>query len=309
MSPCLMLVSLFTRIMGTATAVEQRRFCIFPLMQLQLVSVWSQSVDASWQTDWPDGFQGDGLWRLWWHGRSGASVCLNGDWQALPADHVVMIPPGTAFTVRAERAVPQLVLHARSATADGVLEHLLRGHCYPIACDLSQNAMITGIRACDEQEPDQDAVIGNLALALFHLSLARICESLPADAQRRMQHSSSDPEVLQLIRDIVAEPAADWNNSRLAERAGCSVNQLIKRFRQVSTCTPAQFVLLQRLRAAERLLRESSESIDRIAQLCGFADRYHFAHRFGAVYGCGPAKYRRHAAQDSFVHLVPPTAR
>ncbi|MFW5844591.1 MAG: helix-turn-helix domain-containing protein [Planctomycetota bacterium] len=294
--------------MAHPDADEQRRFRLFPLLQLQLVSVLLQTRDRDWPRQWPADFAGDGIWRLWWQAQDGLRLRIGSRWRALPAEELILLPPGTAFTVAATGPVRQLAIHARCGAADGLLEQVLAGRHYRVPADRLAS-ILQPLIIHDSSDPRLDPVIGNHALALLHQVLAQVCTGLDATRQRRLEASSSDPAVLDLVAAIVAEPAGDWSNARLAERLSCPVNRLIQRFRRVCDQTPARFVLRQRLRLAERRLCETDQAIDVIAASCGFADRYHLAHRFSAVYGRGPATYRRDSRQEAFSNLVPPRTR
>ena len=72
-----------------------------------------------------------------------------------------------------------------------------------------------------------------------------------------------------------------------------SVNTLLRRFREQIGCSPQAFLTDCRLQKACVLLDHTSQSIEQIAEACGFCDRYHFSKVFKAHYRCGPAAYRQ----------------
>lgn len=79
----------------------------------------------------------------------------------------------------------------------------------------------------------------------------------------------------------------------LAAEAGLSEYHFARMFKQSQGQAPHQYLLQQRLQRAERLLRESSESITEIALRCGFSSTSHFSNRFRQARGIAPSALRR----------------
>jgi AraC family transcriptional regulator, transcriptional activator FtrA len=103
-------------------------------------------------------------------------------------------------------------------------------------------------------------------------------------------------------------PLMDWASARLdqpiaagdlARQGRMSLRTLARRFDTQAGTTPHQWLTHQRVLAAQRLLETSSASIDRVAELSGFATpetlRFHFRQRVGT----SPAAYRRRFAQSA----------
>ncbi|MBA8795063.1 AraC-like DNA-binding protein [Friedmanniella endophytica] len=80
---------------------------------------------------------------------------------------------------------------------------------------------------------------------------------------------------------------------RLAEAAGISRGHVFRLFRQRFGVGPAEALELVRLSRAATALQRSNTPLAAIAAATGFADPYHFSHRFSRVYGCPPGEYRR----------------
>lgn len=103
-------------------------------------------------------------------------------------------------------------------------------------------------------------------------------------------------------------PLMEWASARLdqplsaaalARKGRMSLRTLARRFEAQAGTTPHQWLTHQRVLAAQRLLETSSASIDRVAELSGFATpatlRFHFRQRVGT----SPAQYRRRFAQSA----------
>ena len=104
------------------------------------------------------------------------------------------------------------------------------------------------------------------------------------------------------------EPARTWALTRLeqplsiaglAARAAMSPRTFARRFRAELGTTPAQWVLEQRLRAAQTLLETTTEPIEQVARRSGFGNgaalRAHFTRRLGTT----PTAYRRSFADPA----------
>ena len=79
----------------------------------------------------------------------------------------------------------------------------------------------------------------------------------------------------------------------LAARAHMSARTFARRFRAETGTTPHQWLIRQRLLAAERLLEESDASVEQIARRTGFGNAAALRQHFTRVRGTSPQAYRR----------------
>jgi AraC-like DNA-binding protein len=80
---------------------------------------------------------------------------------------------------------------------------------------------------------------------------------------------------------------------RLAQEAGLSTFQFIRRFHAMFGETPHQMRVRARLEAAKRLLVLDGESVTEACMAVGFASVGSFSHMFTQRYGEPPSAYRR----------------
>ena len=95
-----------------------------------------------------------------------------------------------------------------------------------------------------------------------------------------------------------ARPAARCRR-RWRARARMSLRTLARRFEAQAGTTPHQWLTHQRVLAAQRLLETSNASIERVAELSGFATPETLRHHFRRRVGTSPVAYRRRFAQSA----------
>ncbi|XIA64217.1 GlxA family transcriptional regulator [Bradyrhizobium sp. TZ2] len=98
------------------------------------------------------------------------------------------------------------------------------------------------------------------------------------------------------------QPLLDWllNNlhkhmdiATIAGAAGMSTRTLIRRFRQQTGTTPRQWLLVNRIKFAQRLLETTALSVEQIVGKVGFDSASSFRSRFQRTVGINPTAYRR----------------
>jgi AraC family transcriptional activator FtrA len=87
--------------------------------------------------------------------------------------------------------------------------------------------------------------------------------------------------------------AEDLSISRLAQQAAMSERTFARRFRDETGTTPHQWVQLQRVALAERLLEGGDLGIEEVARRSGFGSAAMLRHHFGRRRRTTPVAYRR----------------
>jgi AraC-like DNA-binding protein len=132
----------------------------------------------------------------------------------------------------------------------------------------------------------------------------RLLEVLCAEAIRSFQlehreaaaswfRGLSDPKVAQAVREVHADPGADWSVDRLAAAAALSPSRFSARFRETLGESVMDYVARWRANVACRLLRETDLALDEVALRVGYASAPAFSRAFKARLGCPPAQWRR----------------
>jgi len=116
------------------------------------------------------------------------------------------------------------------------------------------------------------------------------------DESQRMQvqwrYGVSDARLAKAIGFMEQNMQIPQSPCAIADMAGVSSRQLERLFQKAFQASPARFYLELRLKHARTLLRQSSESIQQIADRCGFSSVSHFSRAYRAVFADTPARSR-----------------
>jgi len=82
----------------------------------------------------------------------------------------------------------------------------------------------------------------------------------------------------------------------IARLCNLSLRQMERLWRHHFELSPQKFYIQLRLKEAQRLLRESTDSISAIALKCGFVSTSHMGSAYRALFGCSPSDERKHRA-------------
>ena len=104
------------------------------------------------------------------------------------------------------------------------------------------------------------------------------------------------PEFSPLLERMFAAPADDWSIENMAKAACMSRASFCKHFASASGHSPAQFLLLLRMKIAARRLHDGA-SVERVAELVGYRSHAAFTRAFKRATGEQPGAYRRDQRQ------------
>jgi len=110
-----------------------------------------------------------------------------------------------------------------------------------------------------------------------------------AALRRQTGDDSPISRVLHWITEHLDEPLSV---DRLSEIAGMSPRNFSRVFLRDSGTTPAKFVEELRIEEARRLLQSSNESVERVAELCGFGSIDSLQRNFATHYRTTPTEFR-----------------
>jgi AraC-like DNA-binding protein len=92
---------------------------------------------------------------------------------------------------------------------------------------------------------------------------------------------------------LLDDLAGDTSLGELAALCGRSRSHFIRAFKQSTGMPPHRWLMMQRIKRAKDLLRETNTPIAEIALTCGFSDQSHLTRVFSKAFGIGPGAWRR----------------
>ena len=102
-----------------------------------------------------------------------------------------------------------------------------------------------------------------------------------------------------VLEYIAAQLHEELSLTALAEIAGMNLYYFSRLFKQSTGLSPHRYVLDQRIRRAQHLLRTSDMTILEASVRTGFADQGHFTKVFRRFVGLSPTEYRNQAGKLS----------
>ncbi len=131
-------------------------------------------------------------------------------------------------------------------------------------------------------------------VAYLNLLLGSLrCHDSYAKLQRRIS-----PTISQAMRWISQHLEDDYPIDELAAHFSLSATRFHERFRREVGYSPGDWRTRQRIKRAKQLLRQTDQTITRIALCCGFSSSQYFATTFKRLVGLTPRLYRRRSADS-----------
>jgi len=222
------------------------------------------------------------FWRLYYNAKRGHCVLFGERMVELTPKHIMLIPPHCLFHCLGANPVPTLWLafsFTRKLGADVAVPVLLAPRDTELCLIRDLKRLIAG----DETWEPTDAIYRN-SHALLQVVLAR----------PELRWQPPLPENLERVRRHVEENLAKvLTNPAMAKLAGLSVAGFDRAFKRHFGTTPARYVIEMRVREAARLLLQTQETIDAVAEKTGFPNRAYFSRVFKQVTDESPAAFRR----------------
>lgn len=108
----------------------------------------------------------------------------------------------------------------------------------------------------------------------------------------------TDKQIAEKARQLVlADLSVYASVTELATECGINPSRLKKIFKQVHGIGLAQFSRQERIRLAQQLLTSTNNTLQTIAEQCGYTEGNNFQTSFKEVVGCTPGEWRKKHAR------------
>jgi AraC family transcriptional activator FtrA len=108
-----------------------------------------------------------------------------------------------------------------------------------------------------------------------------------------------DSRLASLFDTMRARLAEPWSNAELARLAAMSERTFLRRFREATGSTPADFLIAARVDRARELLEATALPVEEVAAQSGFGAIATLRHHFQRRLGVSPATYRQRFARSA----------
>ncbi len=264
-------------------------------LHVRLYMVSNLTIDQSWNSE----DVCSPYWRFYVNSRVGASVVMGDRSYPLAAKRIHFVPAWVRWTCHNTAPIDHLFAHFDLIGLPGAVVRA----CFPGPVTLPADAELEA--QCEALRP---AVAGGVGVtspviacrvkAALYGALGCLFAGLDSESARRLvQYARGQNPVAEALRHIDDHLGNELPNDLLAKRCGYSEDHFVRLFRARVGQTPAQYVLERRLTAAAERLVFTDTSIERIADDCGFPDRFYFSRMFRRRMGLPPAAYRKTSHQ------------
>lgn len=306
----------------TSAKVENwwKQWLVSDTIQVRLFMVHVQPL-----TEWHYVGLCNGYWRFYRNDRDGAHLYSNGRRIPLEAQRLYLIPAGVAFDCDLDTSNSPENREKSDSREDtgkeiesspenrqkeilhfyvhfdvvGLPFTLLRAlfneiYCFPRSSELESAIadVFAEWQRLEHSTPMMLCKIKYVIYAGFALMMQNLSPELILLSGRTGACEAIGPAI-QYIENHLTE---ELTNERLAEICKLSRSHFIRKFQQSMDRTPAEYVQEKRIVSACHLLLLTTDSIETVAEQCGFGDRYYFTRVFTRRMGISPAAYRKQSA-------------
>lgn len=217
---------------------------------------------------------------LFWNPTGKVTLTFEGKEVIVDSDRAVLIPPCTSFGARSEGIFSHLYAHF----SIGEPFCNIRKELYFLPADPARAFFR---KKLFDQVPQWRTLLS------WHSLICEYLRLLPEEAFAEKNDSAGRDSRIRAVLEYCSENLLHAPDNRtLAKYAGMSLNNFQRAFLRETGLPPQKYLHQRKLDHARKLLLESTLSIEKIAQECSYADRYHFSKAFKKYFGLTPGTIR-----------------
>ena len=103
---------------------------------------------------------------------------------------------------------------------------------------------------------------------------------------------SNDARLSSLLENIRADLQANWSVDQMAQIVSMSPRTFLRKFFELTACSPVQWIVNERLEQAKQLLESTRLPLERVAEEVGFGSAQVLRQHFQTRLGLSPREYR-----------------
>lgn len=214
------------------------------------------------------------FWRFYWNLTTGAKIIFNDHEIELLPEKIVLIPPNITYASIGTQTFSQLYMHF-TWDIDIVVKSPLE------LSVVDEMKLLADVENWFEKDEPFFAV-------RMYAILLRYLVSIPAGLNTGR---ASDPRIGEAVR--IMNENVKISNKEIAHVLHMSCDNFQRLFKCRMGTSPHQYLLGRRMEKAQSLLLNPLLSVEEIAQMTGFSNRYQFSKTFNSYFKVSPATYRK----------------
>ena len=107
------------------------------------------------------------------------------------------------------------------------------------------------------------------------------------------QSKKPDESFGAVLKYINSHYTENISSKDVSQKFGYDETYFCRRFKKSTGITTMSYIRMLRLELAQKLLKETNESICNISWKCGFADTHYFSNCFKKHFGTSPTEFRK----------------
>ncbi len=279
---------------------------LFPSYNLQLLCCryW-------WLKKWEFKELSYPYWRVYFNMQKGAYINYKGTEYELSPDKIILIVPNTSFATHLYNAqIPEKkdtleggrvgdVFNENELTNQKCVLHLFIHFNIGMPYDkISPGIFI--FEHNDNLREKTSFITKHLSnnyvrfdfhsVLVIHSLISDLLSKIPGEKWKPI---SKDSRIFEVLTYIEKNLEKDLSDIRLSQEINLSTQFFRRLFKNEVGVSPKRYVIKKRIDKACALLLYSKISVNEIAELTGYSDRYHFSREFKKQKGVSPAKYRK----------------
>jgi AraC-like DNA-binding protein len=248
-------------------------------------------------------------WRYYVNSRDGCAVRLaDSSLHPLPQGHVHLLPAHVPYdTINKSEEVGHLFAHFDLVGLPGNVSREIFPRPISRAMDpalkATSNAMREALHAGHSAVHPAPLFA---AKAAIHAGLAAMFAQLePERAKRLSDVLRPTSPIAPALQHVEANLARPVRVAVLAKLCGYTEAHFTRLFHHEIGQTPAQFIMERRVAVAAQRLVLGSDPIEKIAEECGFPDRFYFSRVFTRLMKMPPAAFRKSEPMLRNQNIIP----
>lgn len=204
--------------------------------------------------------------------------------------YLYLIPPYQLISHSCEDEMSFIWTHFQASIDTGLDLFMLYGHVCEIDCSALPNIakdFSELILKTSDSSTSSYLERNRLLLSLLH-PFMRLFDNSPRQ-KTNFRHQRLLPSLSVMNRNIAEPPSL----KSLASAANMSPEHFSRKFKSAFNVSPKRYMLHKRIAFAKQRLLVGQESIEDVAEQCGFCDIFHFSSTFKKETGLSPSQFRK----------------